>query len=216
MSSNNKSLICYESAEFVTSAQTLAQCPHDNGTEIAFAGRSNAGKSSAINAITRNGKLAKTSKTPGRTRLINFFSLSEPGHRLVDLPGYGYAKVSRSLVKTWQKNLQDYLEHRQSLRALILVMDLRHPLTDFDCNMLSWCESRCLPTLALLTKADKLKRGQGKNILASVAKDLHQWTHLIDVQLFSSLKKTGIDEVKDYMNSFFLTSLDDPGQHQQS
>jgi len=216
MSSNNKSLICYDGAEFLTSAQTLAQCPPDSGIEIAFAGRSNSGKSSAINTITRNGKLAKTSKTPGRTRLINFFSLGEPVYRLVDLPGYGYAKVSRSLVNSWQKNLQDYLEHRQSLRALIIVMDLRHPLTDFDCNMLSWCESRSLPTLALLTKADKLKRGQGKNILAGVTKDVNQWAHHINVQLFSSLNKTGIDEVKEYMNHFFLTSQDKPKQPQGS
>jgi len=208
MATPPKRLISYQSARFLTSAEQLPQCPTDDGFEVAFAGRSNAGKSSAINAITGNSKLAKTSKTPGRTQLINFFTLNKPDCRLVDLPGYGYAKVSRSVVKKWQHHLQHYLEKRLSLKALVLVMDIRHPLTEFDCHMLSWCESRSLPTLVLLTKADKVKHAMSRRIIQTVAKDLHQWGHPIDVQLFSALKKTGIDDVADYLDSFFLADTE--------
>lgn len=199
--------VSYQSARFLTSAEKLTQCPEDAGIEIAFAGRSNAGKSSALNTITQNGKLARTSKTPGRTRLINFFTLNKPNCRLVDLPGYGFARVSRTIVQNWQKHLQEYLERRKALHALILVMDIRHPLTEFDRYMLDWCESRQLPTLILLTKADKLKSGAAKNSLHKVARDLQEWSHPIDVQLFSSLKKTGAEEAREYMDQFYLQSL---------
>jgi GTP-binding protein len=206
MSNTSKHPISYLSARFLTSAEKLTQCPQDSGVEIAFAGRSNAGKSSAINTITQNSKLAKTSKTPGRTQLINFFTLNKPGCRLVDLPGYGFAKVSKSLVQNWQKHLQDYLEHRRALKALVLVMDIRHPLTDFDCHMLNWCESRALPSLVLLTKADKIKSGIAKSTLHQVAKDLHSWSHPIDIQLFSAFKNTGTEDARAYLDQFYLTS----------
>ncbi len=206
MSNLEKSSVSYRSARFLTSAEKLRQCPEDSGVEVAFAGRSNAGKSSALNALTDNSKLAKTSKTPGRTQLINFFTLNKPNCRLVDLPGYGYAKVSKTLYQNWQKHLQEYLEGRDCLAALVLVMDIRHPLTEFDQYMLDWCENRSLPSLALLTKSDKLKFGAAKNALHQVAGNLQKWSHPIDAQLFSSLKKTGIEDLREYLDQFFIDS----------
>jgi len=135
---------------------------------VAFAGRSNSGKSSALNAITRNSKLARTSKTPGRTRLINFFTLSRPGTRLVDLPGYGYARVSREMQQDWEKQLGAYLEHRQSLRGMTLIMDIRHPLSEFDEMLIEWCQHHELPMLLLLTKADKLKKNPARQQVRDV------------------------------------------------
>jgi GTP-binding protein len=126
--------INFQKARFITSAPSLKQCPDDNGVEVAFAGRSNAGKSSALNTLAQQNKLARTSKTPGRTQLINFFEV-DPGVRVVDLPGYGFAKVPDRLKREWQKNMSEYLEKRQSLKALVLVMDIRHPLTEFDIMM---------------------------------------------------------------------------------
>ncbi len=202
-----KRQVSYQSARFLTSAEQLKHCPPDIGTEIAFAGRSNAGKSSALNTITQNSKLARTSKTPGRTQLINFFTLNKEECRLVDLPGYGYAKVPRAVQEKWQRHLQEYLERRQTLAALVLVMDIRHPLSDFDCGMLDWCESRGLPVLVLLTKADKLKFGAAKIVLHKIAKELIRWTTPIDVQLFSSHSKLGIDDVREYMDRYFITPI---------
>ena len=150
--------ISFAKAQFLLSAPTLSQCPDDTGCEVAFAGRSNAGKSSAINVLTRQGKLARTSKTPGRTQLINFFSLTEHC-RLVDLPGYGYAKVPKAVKQRWDEHLAEYLQRRQSLRGLILLMDVRHPLQDFDRQMVLWADQSDMPVHILLTKADKLKRG---------------------------------------------------------
>ena len=201
--------VSYQSARFLTSAEQLQHCPPDIGAEIAFAGRSNAGKSSALNTITQNSKLARTSKTPGRTQLINFFTLNKEECRLVDLPGYGYAKVPRAVQEKWQRHLQQYLEKRATLAALVLVMDIRHPLSTFDCSMLDWCESRGLPILVLLTKADKLKFGAAKIVLQKVARDLTHWTTPIDVQLFSSHSKLGIDDVREYMDRFFITTAAD-------
>ncbi|MGB2046141.1 MAG: ribosome biogenesis GTP-binding protein YihA/YsxC, partial [Porticoccaceae bacterium] len=129
--------INYQIAEFLTSAPTIKECPVDTGSEVAFAGRSNAGKSSAINALTRKRGLARTSKTPGRTQLINFFQLTE-NKRLVDLPGYGYAKVPRAMKAEWDRHLANYLQMRESLAGLILLMDIRHPLQDYDQQMLNW------------------------------------------------------------------------------
>src|SRR5690606_52378 len=143
---------------FLKSAPTLKECPDDIGAEVAFAGRSNAGKSSAINALTRQGKLARTSKTPGRTQLVNFFTLG-PDKRLVDLPGYGYAKVPLAMKREWDRHLADYLQHRQSLKALVLLMDIRHPLQEYDWQMVRWAGEGGLPMQLLLTKADKLKNG---------------------------------------------------------
>ena len=189
-----KSQIAFNSASFAQSASKLSNCPPDNGIEIAFAGRSNAGKSSAINVITQNKKLARTSKTPGRTQLLNFFNLNLPGVRLVDLPGYGFAKVSLEMKAEWGKHLDDYLRNRESLAALVLIMDIRKPLTPFDEMMLEWTHNRALPTLILLTKSDKLNFGPGKQTVLQVKKALSEHQSLVDVILFSSLKKSGIKE----------------------
>jgi GTP-binding protein len=186
--------ISYNSARFSQSSSKLKNCPPDQGIEIAFAGRSNAGKSSAINSITNNKKLARTSKTPGRTQLINFFTLSTPGVRLVDLPGYGFAKVSLDLKAEWGKHLDDYLRNRESLAGLVLIMDIRKPLTEFDQMLLDWSSSCQLPTLILLTKSDKLKFGPAKQTMLKVKKQLEDHQSLEDVLLFSSLKKSGIKE----------------------
>jgi GTP-binding protein len=148
----------YNNAKYAVSAAKVNQCPADIGFEVAFAGRSNAGKSSAINTLTRQPRLARTSKTPGRTQLLNFFNLSEQ-QRLVDLPGYGYAKVPEKVKLDWEKQIIAYFIERQSLQGLVLVMDARRPLTPFDSNMVQWCEQQQLPLHLLLTKADKLKKG---------------------------------------------------------
>lgn len=188
--------IVFAKAYFSTSAPSIRECPPEVGYEVAFAGRSNAGKSSAINALT-NQKLARTSKTPGRTQLINFFNLSDT-QRLVDLPGYGYAKVSREQKEKWQRDLSEYLQKRQTLQGLVLLMDIRHPLQEFDTTMLNWAKRGQMPVHILLTKADKLSRSQAMNSLFAVQKELK---HLgldrsASVQCFSALKNTGIDDLK--------------------
>lgn len=184
----------YRGAQFLTSAAKLSQCPPDTGSEVAFAGRSNAGKSSAINSLTHNKKLAKTSKTPGRTQLINFFEVSE-SQRLVDLPGYGYAKVPLAVKREWTKQLENYLQKRQCLRGLILLMDIRHPLQPFDQQMLGWALQAAMPVHILLTKADKLKRGAAGTALLQVRAKLKANADLVSVQLFSALKHEGHKEL---------------------
>ena len=186
----------YQQATFVLSAAKLNQLPADEGYEVAFAGRSNAGKSTALNVITSTKGLAKTSKTPGRTQLINAFSLDET-RRLVDLPGYGYAKVCKETRRRWQVTLAQYLESRQCLRGLILLMDIRHPLKDLDQSMMHWAFVRSLPVHILLTKADKLSRSAGMQVLEQVrqAIKLAALDSCISVQLFSSPKKMGVDDV---------------------
>ncbi|WP_457676034.1 ribosome biogenesis GTP-binding protein YihA/YsxC [Thiolapillus sp.] len=191
----------YRQARFLTSAAKLSQCPPDEGYEVAFAGRSNAGKSSAINVICDHRGLAKTSKTPGRTQLINFFALDDE-RRLVDLPGYGYARVSVSIKKDWQGNLANYLEKRQCLKGLVLMMDVRHPLKDFDVQMLEWAAHIHLPVHILLTKADKLKRGAASASYQKVRKALEDMQGEFSVQLFSSLKKTGVEEAHHKLNQW--------------
>ncbi|RTZ74763.1 MAG: YihA family ribosome biogenesis GTP-binding protein [Gammaproteobacteria bacterium] len=191
----------YRQARFLTSAARLHQCPPDEGYEVAFAGRSNAGKSSAINAICDHKGLTKVSKTPGRTQLINFCELDEQ-RRLVDLPGYGYAKVSVKVKKAWQENLAEYLEKRRCLKGLILLMDVRHPLKEFDLQMLEWAGHMDLPTHVLLTKADKLKRGPASASLLKVKKTLKTMDGRFSAQLFSALKRTGIDEVHRVLDSW--------------
>lgn len=181
----------FHSASFLTSAAVLAQCPPDSGCEVAFCGRSNAGKSSAINTLTRQKHLARTSKTPGRTQLINFFLL-EDGSRLVDLPGYGYAKVPQSVKAHWQAHLDAYMTHRQSLRGLVLLMDVRHPPKPFDEMVLAWSEERGLPLHLLLTKADKLKRGAQQAALLGIRRQLGDNA---TVQLFSATRGLGLDEL---------------------
>jgi len=197
-------IAAYRGAQFEISAAQLTQLPADQGIEVAFAGRSNAGKSSAINKITCQKSLARTSKTPGRTQLINFFKMDEH-RRLVDLPGYGYAKVSEDIKRRWQQTMEQYLATRQSLKGLILLMDIRHPLKEIDQQLLSWSWSVGMPTHVLLTKADKLKTGQAKNTLLRVRKEIsdNDAKGLTSVQLFSALKGTGLDETYAVLNAWF-------------
>ncbi len=184
----------YRNTRFLTSAAQLSQAPQDTGLEVAFAGRSNAGKSSAINTLCAQKSLTRTSKTPGRTQLLNFFQVDED-RRLVDLPGYGYAKVAESIKLQWQGFMADYLERRACLQGIILLMDLRHPLTDYDQAMLDWNARRGISAHILLTKADKLKRGPALDQLRKVKKRLEEWPADVSVQLFSALKRQGVDEV---------------------
>ena len=192
----------YQRAHFQISAAKLSQAPEDNGIEVAFAGRSNAGKSSAINTLCQQRSLARTSKTPGRTQLLNFFTLDEE-RRLVDLPGYGFAKVKQSVKAQWQGALADYLEKRKSLRGLVLMMDIRHPMKEFDCQMLEWNAHHGLKTHILLTKADKLKRGAAGTTLLEVKQAIEPLDDLVSIQLFSSLKKQGIDEAHRKLDEWF-------------
>ena len=187
----------FRSAEFTTSASKVSECPQDIGTEVAFAGRSNAGKSSAINALTRNPALARTSKTPGRTQLLNFFNLNIDQCRLVDLPGYGYAKVPVAMQLRWRKHLNQYLEVRESLSGLVLVMDIRHPLKEFDLMIIDWCIASELPLHLLLTKADKLKKNGVLNAKTAVKKGLPEHPEgLITMQSFSASKGDGIADLE--------------------
>jgi GTP-binding protein len=183
----------FRQAQFLISANKINQLPHDDGAEVAFAGRSNAGKSSALNVITDNKGLAKTSKTPGRTQLINFFALDET-HHLVDLPGYGYAKVPTAVKQHWQQVLSAYLQQRQSLRGLVLLMDIRHPLKEYDRQMLDWCLHKKMPVHVLLTKADKLKRGAASSTLLQVRNELKKEYPQATVQLFSAVDKQGLEQ----------------------
>ena len=186
-------------AEFLMSAPKLSLCVEDTGYEIAFAGRSNAGKSSAINALTNQKQLARASKKPGRTQMINFFSLGNPDQRLVDLPGYGYAAVPETMKIVWQKELENYLIHRESLQGLVLLMDIRHPLQHFDTMMLEWAHSRKLFVHILLTKADKLNRGPANKTLLEVKQELKKMKLNFSIQLFSSLNKQGLEELASIM-----------------
>tara|TARA_B100000780_G_scaffold266278_1_gene222373 strand:- start:102 stop:806 length:705 start_codon:yes stop_codon:yes gene_type:complete len=189
--------IKFRSAEFATSASKVSECPLDIGSEVAFAGRSNAGKSSAINALTRNPSLARTSKTPGRTQLLNFFKLNIKRCRLVDLPGYGYAKVPVAMQLRWRKHLNEYLEVRQSLSGLVLVMDIRHPLKEFDLMIINWCIVSELPLHLLLTKADKLKKNGIMKAKVEVRKGLPDHPEgLISMQSFSASKGDGIADLE--------------------
>lgn len=191
----------YKGVDFLISAPTLAQCPLDDGWEVAFAGRSNAGKSSALNCLT-SARLARTSKTPGRTQLINFFNLDEQ-RRLVDLPGYGYAKVPDAIRREWGQHLGDYIMQRQCLVGIVIMMDVRHPLTDFDLQLIEVATSRNLPVHILLTKSDKLKRGPAANQLQAVCKELSDMTGQLTVQLFSSLKSDGTAEAWKKLDEWF-------------
>ncbi len=194
-----RSLNWLRQAEFLMSAPKLNLCVEDTGYEIAFAGRSNAGKSSAINALTNQKQLARASKKPGRTQMINFFSLGNPDQRLVDLPGYGYAAVPEAMKLVWQKELESYLIHRQSLQGLVLLMDIRHPLQHFDVMMLEWAYSRQLFVHVLLTKADKLNRGPASKVLQEVQQQLRKMKLQFSIQLFSSMNKQGLEELASVM-----------------
>ena len=192
----------YHQAKFINSSPDLKCTPDDQGREVAFAGRSNAGKSSAINALTRQNALARISKTPGRTQMLNFFEINAH-QRFVDLPGYGYAKVPLAVKQKWHELMESYLNRRKSLSAIILVMDVRHPLTEFDWQMVEWCQHTGLSLHILLTKADKLTYGAGKNTLLQVQSELKDINFPLTIQLFSALKKTGIDEVHQALDLFF-------------
>lgn len=186
-------------ASYVLSAHELKQLPKDAGIEVAIAGRSNAGKSSAINTFTDQKALARTSKTPGRTQQIVIFELDE-NRRIADLPGYGYAKVPLKLKEHWRQVMERYFQVRTCLRGVVLVMDIRHPMREFDQQMLAWCDSSGLPCHILLTKADKLKRGPAQSTLLKIKKDLPANA---SIQVFSSLKKTGLETLVDKLSEWY-------------
>ena len=191
----------YRKAKFLLSCPSLKGCPDDNGYEVIFAGRSNAGKSSAINTLTEQKKLAKVSRTPGRTQHLVFFELDEQ-RRLVDLPGYGYAKVPDAVKQKWNQNMSEYFDNRNCLKGAILVMDCRHPLKPFDEMMLQWCINNDVDTNILLTKSDKLKKGAASSTKLAVKNAVKDIPN-INVQLFSSLKKEGISELCKYLDKIF-------------
>lgn len=204
-----------QQATFLISAAKVEQCPEDTGLEVAFAGRSNAGKSSALNALT-HANLARTSKTPGRTQLLNFFRLDDE-RRLVDLPCYGYAKVPIPLKLHWQQHLEAYLSSRASLAGVVLMMDIRHPLTDFDRLMLDWAQASRLPIHVLLTKADKLAFGAAKNALLKVRREVQQgWGDVASLQLFSAPKRQGVEEAQmvlaDWLGLLEEEEMEDAGE----
>jgi len=188
----------YPEAHFIKSANAPGQFVPDTGVEVAFAGRSNAGKSSAINIIVNRRQFARTSKTPGRTRLVNFFSLVDE-RRLVDLPGYGFAKVADQMRHHWADLMAEYFETRKSLRGMFLIVDIRRQLTDYDRQMLSFADSVGLPTHILLTKTDKLKRGQAAKALLEVRRDLNE---AATVQHFSALTRLGEEEARAKLDEF--------------
>lgn len=182
----------YQQTRFILGTPDARRAPPDAGAEVAFAGRSNAGKSSALNAIAGQRGLARTSKTPGRTQLVNFFSL-DPDSRLVDLPGYGFAKVPEAVRMRWRHLMQAYFDRRTSLAGLVIVMDCRRPLREGDLQMLAWARQAACPVHVLLTKADKLSRGKAAGVLQAIRRDLGDQA---TVQLFSALKGTGVDQAR--------------------
>ena len=191
----------YRKAKFLLSCPSLRGCPDDEGYEVIFAGRSNAGKSSAINTLTEQNKLAKVSRTPGRTQHLVFFELDHQ-RRLVDLPGYGYAKVPDSVKQKWHYNMNKYFEKRHCLKGAILVMDCRHPFKPFDEMMFQWCVDNEISTHIILTKSDKLRKGAASTTKLNVMKPLNELPS-VSVQLFSALKKEGLDELHAYLNKVF-------------
>lgn len=197
--SKGKTVNPYRNASYLLSAHRLGQLPADEGYEVAFAGRSNSGKSSAINALTEHKGLARTSKTPGRTQQIVLFGIG-PGRRIADLPGYGYAKVPEKLKAHWRATIERYFQTRRSLRGVILLMDARHPMRDFDRQMLAWCEAAGLPCHVLLTKADKLSRGAAQSTLLVLRKQL---PGSASAQLFSASKRLGQGELITKLNDWY-------------
>jgi GTP-binding protein len=193
--------INYNNAVFLLGAHNLAQCPQDQGIEVAFAGRSNVGKSSVLNAVTGNHRLARTSKTPGRTQQLNFFTVGA-GLRLVDLPGYGYARVPGKIKLHWAKVMQAYFETRKSLAGLMLIMDIRHLLKPYDEQMLVWCINADLPVHVLLNKADKLSRGASIKALQTLKTRYKDCK--FSAQLFSAQDGTGVEEARDKLDEWLL------------
>ena len=193
----------YRQASFTMGVARLAALPADVGVEVAFAGRSNSGKSSVINALTGRTALARISKTPGRTQQLNFFELDDEEHRLVDLPGYGYANVPIAVKRRWTALVEGYLVSRRSLRGVVILMDVRRPFTDADSQLLDWCTHAGLATHLLLNKCDKLSRGAGARVLADARKRLLPLGEESLVQLFSATRKTGIDELGARLDTWF-------------
>ena len=193
----------YQQATYLTSAVKISQLPKDEGAEVAFMGRSNSGKSSALNTITGIKGLARTSSTPGRTQMINLFGLDD-SHTLVDLPGYGYAKVPRPIKERWEAVTHEYLETRQSLCGVVLMMDIRHPLKETDQEIITWSASCGMPLHILLTKADKLKKSGQRQALQSVQVAMKAFAN-VSVQLFSSLERTGVSEVRSVLDQWFAS-----------
>ena len=192
----------YSKATFTISAPDIRHLKADEGIEVAFAGRSNAGKSSALNALTRQKSLARTSKTPGRTQQINVFEIAED-KRLIDLPGYGFAQVPKAMKEKWQRALGEYLEKRQSLKGLVVLMDIRHPLKDLDQQLISWAVASEIPVLALLTKADKLKSGKRKAQVAMAQEAAMAFCGDVEVAAFSSTSKIGLPILEGKLNQWF-------------
>tara|TARA_R110000824_G_scaffold336_7_gene2147 strand:- start:51242 stop:51910 length:669 start_codon:yes stop_codon:yes gene_type:complete len=203
----SKAGLDFRLTQFFLSAETLAQCPEDNAREVAFIGRSNAGKSSAINVLTEQPKLARTSKTPGRTQLLNFFEVADQRY-LVDLPGFGYAKVPPKLKQKWQKELTQYLEERQSLQGAILLVDIRHAFKDSDLMIVDWASRAQMPLHILLTKADKLNHGAAKSALLAAQRQMSAYGDTISLQLFSSLKGDGLPGLRKQLNIWLNTEED--------
>ncbi|EGR2796300.1 YihA family ribosome biogenesis GTP-binding protein [Vibrio navarrensis] len=198
--------IHYQNTHFITSAPDIRHLPADEGIEIAFAGRSNAGKSSALNRLTNQKSLAKTSKTPGRTQLINLFKVTDGCH-IVDLPGYGFAQVPLEMKQKWQKSLGEYLQKRQCLQGLVVLMDIRHPMKDLDQQMIAWAIESRIPVQVLLTKADKLKSGARKAELLKVRQLAATFGGDVQVDLFSSLKGIGVDQLRAKLDEWFAPAL---------
>jgi GTP-binding protein len=194
-------------AEFLKSAAKLSQCPPETGPEIAFAGRSNAGKSSVLNRLTGNRRTAKVSKQPGRTQLLNFFDVPGTNGRLVDLPGYGYAQAGKSAQAAWQQTVNDYLNERDALAGVVLVMDIRHPLQPFDMELIEWADPSELPMRILLNKADKLKRGAQGKVLQQV-RNAVAGAELTSVQVFSASTGQGLPELVSTLTEWLATPLE--------
>lgn len=195
----------FQQAQYLKSAAELNQLPADQGAEVAFIGRSNAGKSSALNVITAIKGLARTSKTPGRTQMINFFTVGAADKRLVDLPGYGYAKVPLSVKERWMANVDEYLRMRECLRGLVVVMDIRHPLKESDHQVINWAVNCEVQTHILLTKADKLKSAAQRKALREVEQELSDFpSGLVSVQVFSSIERLGVDECRGVLTRWLI------------
>lgn len=192
----------YRQASFLVSAANIKQLPPDEGYEVAFSGCSNAGKSSTLNALTDQKSLAKTSKTPGRTQLLNFFTLDDK-RRLVDLPGFGYAKVAPKVREAWQRNIDRYLRERNCLRGIVLVSDIRHPLKQFECDMMAWASTARIPLLLILNKSDKLSRNGANKTFLEVKKHSECYEGDISVCQFSAIKRDGLDAVCEILDSWF-------------
>lgn len=198
----------YRNARFLSSATTRKTLPPEQGREVAFAGRSNSGKSSTLNCLCEQKALARVSKTPGRTQLINFFTLPD-GNSLVDLPGYGYAKVPEKVKFEWQQFIESYMTERSTLSGLVIIMDIRHPMREHDLIMLEWAESRQLPVHVILNKSDKLKRGAMSKALKDTKQALKEYDLPASVQTFSSLKKLGVKELSNKLDSWFYPEPED-------